>query len=440
MSSSDARLLGLLILVGCAPSIQGLGGAAPSTDDTDTDTDTDTDAGTDDTTTTTADPETTPDWQTDEAVEWAGGGNAEIELFDPRTIHDFELELGASAQSALERSPTRYVEGRFLWNGHEIPVGIRLKGSSSLDSFRGKPSLKIDFNHVVAGLTVQGQKKLNIHNMRYDPMKVSEELVYRMWRAAELPASRSGYAHVTIDGSDYGLYSVVEVPDDPFLERWYDDPNGNLYENAENYCDLDDGRSCFEAEEYDEGNHDALERLIDAATTADGGMTALSGLLDWDRYTGFLAMEASIAHWDSYSFDQSNFRWYHEPTTDRWSLIPSSTDLGFGYRPWSYPDCGRHGVDPADYTMGVVSSRCWQDADCEAAVLDKMLAAADQMEALDLVSQLREATDHVRDAVYDDNRKSTSNGDFEAHLACVEAWLAQRPDELRQWVAARRAD
>jgi hypothetical protein len=434
MSSSDGRLIWLALLVGCAPGIQAPTGSPPSSAGVDTD------DGMDDPTTDTEETEVIPNWQTDAEVEWAGGGNEAVSLFDPRVIHELELELGSSAQSALERSPTRYVEGRFFWNGHEIPVGIRLKGSSSLDSFRGKPSLKIDFNHVVEGLTVQGQKKLNIHNMRYDPMKVSEELVYRMWREADLPASRSGYAHLTIDGSDYGLYSVVEAPDDPFLERWYEDPNGNLYENAANYCDLDDGQSCFEAEEYDEGNHDALERLIDAATTADGSMTALAGQLDWDRYTGFLAMEASLAHWDSYSFDQSNFRWYHEPTTDRWSLIPSSTDLGFGYRPWSYPDCGRHGVNPADYTMGVVSSRCWLDADCEAAVLEKMLDAADQLEAMDMVTQLREATDHVRDAVYDDNRKSTSNSAFETHLACVESWVAQRPDELRAWVADRRAD
>ena len=180
--------------------------------------------------------------------------------------------------------------------------------------------------------------------------------------------------------------------------------------------------------------------MIAAATTADGGMAALNDPLDWDRYTGFLAMEASIAYWDSYSFDQSTFRWYHEPTADRWSLIPSSTDLGFGYRPWSYPDCGLHGVVPADYTMGVVSGRCWLDADCEEAVLEKMLAAADRLEAMDAAAELRAATDHVRDAVYDDRRKSTSNNHFEAHTDCVEAWLIQRPDEIRAWVAERRAD
>ena len=437
MTLNDLRWVLPIAWLGCAPGIEGSleeDGAASQSGPSSTDPDTDDPSGD------TAAPDSTPEWQTDDDVEWAGGGNESVELFDPRTIHEFVIELGSSAQSALERNPYDYVEARFFWNGNEIPIGLRLKGSSSMDSFRGKPSLKLDFNHIVDGITVQGQKKLNVHNMRYDPMKVSEELVYRMWREANLPASRTGYAKVTIDGTDYGLYSLVEVPDDPLLERWYDDPDGNLYENASNYCDFDGGRRCFEAEEYDEGNHDALDRMIAAATTADGGMAALNDQLDWDRYTGFLAMEASIAHWDSYSFDQSNFRWYHEPTTDRWSLIPSSTDLGFGYRPWSYPDCGLHGVVPADYTMGVVSGRCWLDADCEEAVLEKMLAAADRLEAMDAAAELRAATDHVRDAVYDDRRKSTSNSHFEEHIDCVEAWLIQRPDEIRAWVTDRRAD
>jgi hypothetical protein len=273
--------------------------------------------------------------------------------------------------------------------------------------------------------------------MAYDPMKVSEELAYQMWRDAGLPASRTSYAHITVNGEDYGLYSMVEPPDDPFLKIWYDDPDGNLYENAENYCDLDGGRGCFEAEEYDEGNHEALDALR-AAVTTTSDLSAVRPLLDWDRYTGFLAMEASIAHWDSYSFDQSNFRWYHEPTTDSWSLIPSSTDLSFGYRPWSYPDCGKHGVVPADYDMGIVSVRCWNDPDCEEAVLEKMLEAADRLEAMDAAAAVRAATDRVRDAVYEDRKKYTSNSHFEEHVDCVEAWLAQRPDELRTWVAEQR--
>jgi spore coat protein CotH len=365
-----------------------------------------------------------------------GVGEPLVDLFDPVLIHEIEIELDSSARSSLSRSPETYVEGRMIWQGLPLDVGVRIKGSSSRDDLSGKPSFKIDFGFVREGAELQGQNKLNLHNMRYDPIMMSEELTYRMWRDAGLPASRTGYAWVTVNGDDYGLYALVEPPDDPLLARFYDDPKGNLYENAANYCDLDDGRSCFDAEEFDEGNHEAIDAFIEAARAP--GFDALREELDWERYTGFLAMEMSIAHWDSYSFDQSNYRWYHEPSTDRWSLIPSSMDLGFGYRPWSYPDCGRHGVDPATYTMGLVSARCLSDPACEAAVLDKILLAADRLEAMDTPALLAAAADRIRDRVYDDPRRSLSDRHFDEHLACVDAWLQARPAELRAWVAARR--
>ena len=359
-------------------------------------------------------------------------------LFSEERILELEINLDRDAVSDLGRNPTEYVVGELLYEGVPLAVGVRLKGSSSLDDLSGKPSFKIHFGFVVEGGELEGNNKLNLHNMRYDPMKMSEELSYGMWRDAGLPASRTGYARVKVNGADYGLYSVVEVADDPMLARWYDNPRGNLYENAANYCDLDDGIGCFDREEDDEGSDAALEALIAAAVAPGSSLGGLADLIDWDRYPKFLAMEMSIAHWDSYAFDQSNYRFYHEPGLDRWSQIPSSMDLGFGYRPWSYPTCGRHGVDPATYTMGLLARRCLEDAACEAKVLDEILAAADRLEAMDTSARLRATADRIRDAVRDDPRRSTSMGEFEDHLDCVESWLSARPTELRAWVEARR--
>ena len=42
--------------------------------------------------------------------------------------------------------------------------------------------------------------------------------------------------------------------------RWYEDGDGNLYEHAENYCDFTHV-GCFDADEFDEGTHDALRAL-----------------------------------------------------------------------------------------------------------------------------------------------------------------------------------
>ncbi len=367
-----------------------------------------------------------PDWDTDRSDE----------IFRDDIIHDVEITLDSGSQSDLNARPTEYTDATISIAGLELEVGVRIKGSSSFQYLSGKPSLKFDMDFVVPEQTLLGIRKLNLHNMYYDPSRMSEELTYGMFRAADLPAARTGYARVSINGTPYGLYSVVEVTDDPMLERWFTDSNGNLYENAANYCDLDDGVGCFDAEEVDEGSDEALRVFIDAVTASGPDwLEGVQPLLLWDRYTGFLAMEMSIAHWDSYSYDLSNYRFYHDPTEDGWTLIPSSTDLSFGFRPWSYSDCGRHGVNPGDYDMGILSRRCLADEVCQEAVYERILQIADQLEAMDTTATIEAAAARVREDVQTDGRSYYGTAKFEEHILCVSDWLAQRPDELREWVA-----
>lgn len=381
----------------------------------------------------------------DETEVIAGSGNPDWdadysdEIFRDDIIHDVAITLDSGSVNDLNYDPTDYTDATLEIAGQELEVGVRIKGSSSFQYLSGKPSLKFDMDFVVPGQTLLGIRKLNMHNMYYDPSRFSEELTYGMFRAADLPAARTSYARVSINGTAYGLYSVVEVTDDPMLERWFTDNNGNLYENAANYCDLDDGVSCFDAEETDEGSDDALEAFIDAVTASGSDWLAgVEPLLLWEDYTGFLAMEMSIAHWDSYSYDLSNYRFYHDPVEDGWTLIPSSVDLSFGFRPWSYPDCGKHGVDPSDYTMGLLSSRCLSDAVCQEAVYARILDIADQLDEMDTTATITAAAARVRADVYEDSRSYYDEDKFEEHVVCVSDWLAQRPDELREWVAEQQ--
>ena len=364
-------------------------------------------------------------------------GVAEIEdLFSDELVHDLQLDLSSEARSDLRSDPYEWVPADLIVGGFAWPVGVRVKGTSTYQSIDDKPSLKVDFGYQVPGLRFQGQRRINLHNIDLDPMLSSEWLNWGYFRAADLPAPRVGYTKLEIDGRDRGLYTLVEDIEDPFLERWFEDPDGNLYENKANYCDLDDGTSCFEAEETDEGDHEALARLVEASELrGEDWLAAMQEQMDWERFVGFLAMERSVAHWDSYSFDLSNYRIYHEPTDDDWAFIPWSGDLGFGYRPWSYPDCGKHGVEPQDYDMGILASRCEQVPECHDAVLDAMLEHADLIEASEPQVLVNQALDRVRDYADEENRDMEH---FEEHGACVADWLEQRPEELRGWVEDNR--
>lgn len=376
-------------------------------------------------------------WIVDEAQHADVAGVQLVDLFSDEVIHPIELEFDSGSRSDLRNDPRDWTDGLITIDGVTWPIGVKIKGSSTYTDFDSKPSLKLDFGYEVDGLRYGTIRRVNLHNQVLDPIVSSEWLTYGFYRAADLPASRVGYARVSIDGEDRGIYTIVEDPEDDFLRRWFDDPDGNLYENAQNYCDFTQV-SCFDREESDEGDDASLEALIAAANADDDEwLAAVQGEMDWDRYIGFLAMERTIAHWDSYSFDLSNYRVYHDPSAG-WSFLPWSADLGFGYRPWSYPDCGKHGVDPTDYDMGLLAHGCHDNPTCYAAVLDRVEDYADLLESMDAPTLAQDAMDRVRDEAATDPDHHDELSHFDEHGACVVAWLEQRPDELRAWVASER--
>ncbi|MCP4807413.1 MAG: hypothetical protein GY913_12220 [Proteobacteria bacterium] len=376
-------------------------------------------------------------WLVEEADHTTLEGVELVDLFSDDDIWRIDLEFDSGARSDLRNDPYDWAEGLFTLQGVSFPIGAHVKGSSTYSSFDDKPSLKLDFGYVHEGLRYGSIRRVNLHNQVLDPIVSSEWLTYGFYRAADLPAARVGYARLYIDGEDRGIYTIVEDPEDDFLRRWFDDPDGNLYENASNYCDFT-SVGCFDREESDEGDDSSLEALIEAANASRGEWLAgMQDQMDWDRYVGFLAMERTIAHWDSYSYDLSNYRVYHDPSAG-WSFLPWSADLGFGYRPWSYPDCGKHGVNPSDYDMGLLASGCEQNAQCISDVLDKMEEYADLLESMEAPVLAQQAMDRVHDEAASDPDHHNEMDHFEEHGECIVAWLDQRPDEIRAWVAANR--
>jgi len=72
-----------------------------------------------------------------------------------------------------------------------------------------------------------------LNNMVQDPSLIHEQLAYMLFRDAGVPAPRSGYARVFVNGELYGLYATIEVIDySEFLGQWYGYVEGNLYVSA----------------------------------------------------------------------------------------------------------------------------------------------------------------------------------------------------------------
>ncbi len=362
------------------------------------------------------------------------------EFLFSETVHVFALEIPDASWNELEGD---------LWGGGDyvgaylttpeldvIEVGIKLTGQSSFQGINDKPSFKIKVDFFDELQRYDGLKKFNLHNLTWDGSFTAEYLSYRIWREFGLPAPRVSHGELTVNGELYGLYSLVENVDGQMLDEHFDDDNGNLYEGAG--CDLD-WCDCLEVDIDDEGTHAALGELCDAATEeGDAWNTAIHDAMNWDHFVGHIAMEAWISHWDGYSWNNNNFRLYHEPTLDQFSFIPWSTDLSFGWAgprtPGDPPSCHTYATDISTYTLGILNQSCYDDLECQADYADKMLAISDLVETLPYETWIDEAVARLDPYVQADTKRSYTIQDFYDQNECFKDFLRERPQEIRDAV------
>ncbi len=271
-----------------------------------------------------------------------------------------------AAQVALEAEPYEYVtatlratvdEGGALVDDGPLEVGLRIKGK--IGSFRGCPfscgdksSFKLDLNRLVPGQQWRRIEKLNLNNQVQDPSRTHEWLAYEVFRAAGVPAPRTGFAHLFVNDEDFGLYALVEDRDDPFLTNHWPRGTLGLYEGEYGQDLLPGTAGGFDVDEGDQGLVPLLQ-LIDAIDAAPAGESyaALADLLDWHEVLLAMATEIVIGHWDGYAPTRNNY-FLHVDTTGRWRLLPWGTDQTFAY-PWPLYD-----------GAGLLLQRCRADAAC----------------------------------------------------------------------------
>src|SRR5262249_53712914 len=135
-------------------------------------------------------------------------------LFSDSVIHEITITIPDDGWTALTNDPYDYTPADATFDGEAISdVGLRLRGK--VGSFRpitGKPKFKFDFEEYVSGQELHGLKALALNNEVVDCSYLKEPIGYRIFRDAGLPASRTGFAHLTVNGMDYGLYVIVEYP------------------------------------------------------------------------------------------------------------------------------------------------------------------------------------------------------------------------------------
>lgn len=291
-------------------------------------------------------------------------GLTDARILDDTRVIDVAIELDAADWEALRNqsrdmgralrgdteSPFTWFRGDVTVDGVRVEgVGIRKKGFlGSLDS--STPSLLVDFNRFVDQDPVEGMTRLTLNNNKQDRSLVSQAMAYHVFRRAGLAAPRVGFASVTVNGEDLGLYSNVEPVRRPFLARSFGDGQGTLWEGT--ICDiLPESVARMEVKvkgadaDDDAGRLEELAALVAAEGPLD--LDRLAGLVDVDHFLRFWSVEGLLNVWDGYCANQNNYFVYASPVDRLLRFIPWGADATVGPAPGLGGPFGRGRAAPA---------------------------------------------------------------------------------------------
>ena len=131
----------------------------------------------------------------------------------------------------------RYAAADFSLDGEEVRnVAVRPKGSSSLQAVvdLGIPQfgLTVDFNLINAGRNLRGLRKIDLNTGFKYHLLLRARLASELFAEMGVPAPRTTFAEVWVNGDRLGVYALVEHVDRTFVRRHFDSDRGNLYKPA----------------------------------------------------------------------------------------------------------------------------------------------------------------------------------------------------------------
>ncbi len=321
--------------------------------------------------------------------------------------------------------------GDMMVDGAFFPdVSLKRKGSASAQTFSGKPALKVDVNELVPGRRLRGVKGLTLNNGTHDETWTHEALTAFVYANLGIPSARVGWARLWVNDELYGLYMNVESIDDLFLEDWYQDPDGALYEgNLDDFGPSQWGGT-FDYEEGPEPEDRAVVSDVDAIVTGpttDDAYEVLKHLVDMPQFHRYMAIEAIVMHWDGYK-SPNNYRFYHDPVTDLIQFIPSGTDFT-----WTIGWSDTYGPYRG---FGNLFQWCLDTPACLADYERVVLETCDEVEKFPLVDLFDEWTAMLDPDIVADPRTAHSPPLIAAARVALVGYLTSQVEAVRSEVLA----
>ena len=356
-------------------------------------------------------------------------------VFDPTLIHTVSLTLAPEAWADIRDNPWGEVwyPATVEWGGETLAdVGVRAFGAGSVRA--GKPGLKVSFDKYVEGQEFRALDELKLDASSQDPGFLNEYVAGSILRRFGLPAARTGWARVAVNGAPAGFFTVLEGIDDRFVERWYGHDEGVLYgmisgRYGQGLNPMEDGLAWYETQTSVTSDGADLVALADlVATGSDADLAAAVDLPGFGRESVARSVLGSM---DAFSADGNNFYLYDDNGVWRVLSWDFDVDMGGYYfnetlgvnprAPWEASPWSGNPITGADYTDPVLARNLALGLDVDGLVAEMIDGALDWAT---LDAEITAASALIRDDVYAD-----PFGYGPAH--------DQRRHDLRLWLHTR---
>lgn len=150
----------------------------------------------------------------------------------------------------IYENPTEeeYISVDVTINGKTIKnCGLRTKGSTSYEvletlSNPTKFGYRLDLDYFIDDQSYDGISKFYINNGILDKTYIKEMIGFDIYEKAGVKTPKKALCEVSINETNQGIYTLVEVADTEFIERTYGDSSGIIYKPK---IKLDDTEECL---------------------------------------------------------------------------------------------------------------------------------------------------------------------------------------------------
>ena len=331
------------------------------------------------------------------------GTDAGAVIFNPLQVSKISLQMSDSDYNLLRwpnvswdnegdwlDTQMRFTMGSKTYGPYR--VGVHLKGAwGSWRDVTGKAAFKIKMDAFVKGQSFFGITKMTLNNMVQDGSYIHEVLTYRLFRAVGVPAPRTGFADVTLNGINYGLHLNVETVNPEMLKRWNITSSQMVKGAVPTFPDFWPGvEPNFAIESGIKTSYTMLTNLIEAnQLEGDAWWTEIQKVADIKEMTLEWATEIYTGHWDGYVRNRNNY-FVNFDDSGKAIMLPWGTD-----QTWN-------GSYNYFESAGLMLNKCFGSTECTEMYRQSMARVANKAKALELPQMAAYVGSAIRSSISQD--------------------------------------